>query len=86
VARINELSPEQVKNEIMQPSGSYFWQTYKNFIPSSLEVFWNGQKLVSYYDYSIVDDQTVEILGVNVSNYDDVIKRDVIVCNYLVKN
>lgn len=86
MARINELSPEYVRNEVMNNVGFNFWQTYKNFIPSSLELFWNGQKLVSYYDYNIVDEQTIEILGVNVSNYDDVIKRDIFVCNYLVKN
>lgn len=96
MARINQLHPEYIVNEKMDYCKECVennrWKTQRKFIKSSLEVFWNGQKLLPHdsengieYDYNIVDDQTVEIVGVDDDNNQDVVKKDYFVCNYLVK-
>ena len=76
MARINELSPEYVRNEVIDANTL---RTQKPFIESSLEVFWNGQKLVPVEDYIITGDDTIKLVS------ECIIKRDIIVCNYLVK-
>ena len=86
MARIDERRPEYVVNEKMLHVENNRWKTHREFIQSSLEVFWNGQKLYPHdIDYRIIDDQIVEIVGVDENNNQDVVKRDHFVCNYLVK-
>lgn len=88
MARIDERRPEHVVNEKMSPSGSVnCWSTQQKFVQSSLEVFWNGQKLHPRdsengidYDYNIVDDQTVEVISADSSN-----NSDLFICNYTIK-
>jgi hypothetical protein len=76
VARINELSPEYIRNELIDVN---LLQTQNPFIESSLEVFWNGQKLAPLEDYVIIGPKTIKLISENI------IKRDVILCNYIVK-
>jgi hypothetical protein len=90
MARIEQLRPEYVINEKMQHVDSNRWKVNKKFIQNSLEVFWNGQRLVPQdsedkYDYAFVDDQVIEILGVDSSDNNSIVKKDIITCNYLVK-
>ena len=67
----------------MEWGGGNNWKTSQMFIQSSLEVFWNGQKIVSSRDYNFIDDYTIGISGS--FDYNDIVKRDIFICNYLVK-
>lgn len=88
MARIDERRPEYVVNEKLTYVGDNRWETLREFLQSSLEVFWNGQKLHPFdsengidYDYEIIGDRTIKIVGANSSN-----NSDLFICNYIVKS
>lgn len=84
MARINQLIPKRIINEEMVHDGYNKWTTQQPFFFNSLEVFWNGQKLY-FNDYNYINDQTIEIIGASGSYNDNIVNRDIFICNYLIK-